>query len=347
MKRSAPKILALLFVGLNSYSNAQDTQCIFANDGPATAYIDLKFSTESDGNGGDTGSGFIVSPSGYVITSAHVVKPKTDGAKVISSSITVRVGGLSSSPVPATISAEDIDESADIALIKLAPATPKENWPFLPISYVDKLSVGSRLTGLGFASGADLAIVPPGEKTSDSTIVDGKEKAWWTTSLALSHGNSGGPIFGQLGTVVGIAVAINRNSSYLTYVIPIAQAQSLLSKANVQPQPFGPCADFPLCRHPSHGVEGYRVDEVKEKESELRPGGGNPKANQDSWCADYLGELQKLYPNSSFTKVASRDGRLEWDNELLRIGAKYTYFCSYRRLEDPIYKEQKTAACLK
>jgi S1-C subfamily serine protease len=347
MNNFSQKVAALLLLSANDYGNAQDTQCIFANAGPATVSIHLTFSTESDGSGGDAGSGFIVSPSGYVITSAHVVKPKNDGVKIISSSITARVGGLSSSPIPATVSANDIDESADIALIKLDPEVAKDDWPYLPISYIEKLSVGGHLIGLGYASDGDLSIVPPGEKLSDSTIVDGKAKAWWTTSLALSHGNSGGPIFGQLGTVVGIAVAINRNSSYLTYVIPIAQAQSLLRKAEVQPQPFGPCADYPLCRNPSHGLEGYRTDQIlKPGVSDWIYGGGNPKANQDSWCSDYLGKLQTLYPNSSFSKIDSSETP-DFDYPIIREGAKYQYSCTYRRLEGAIYKEKKSAACLK
>jgi len=59
-----------------------------------------------------------------------------------------------------------------------------------------------------------------------------------------------------------------------------------------------------------------------------------------------LGQLQAKYPQSSFAQVASRE-REGFDNALLRSGAKYKYYCEYRRLERPVYLEKKGAACLK
>lgn len=337
----------LFLIGLSLIlpTYAQEAQCIYDEHKNSTVSIQYTYKTKNDGEGEEKGSGFIISPSGHILTNAHVVrKQRTNDISFVSESILVRVGGLSSEPLPAEIL--DIDESADIALIKVSPANHSKIWPTLPISHIDSLPVGSSLMGLGFAAGGDIAIVPNGQKTADSTVVDRKPKAWWQTSLPLSEGNSGGPIFGKLGTVVGIAVAINRNSVHMTYVIPIARAQPMLAKTEVITSLTGPCADLPLCRHPSHGIERYQIDTKVGDESDWRYGGGNPDASQDSWCSDYLGQLQQKYPSSTFIKTGSRDSQFMFDNELLRIGAKYKYFCEYSRLEGPVYKEQKSLACL-
>lgn len=326
-------------------ASAQDAQCIFNTHGQSAVAVEYTYTTKSDGTGRETGSGFIVSRSGYVLTNAHVVKPHVKDLEVVSSSITVRVGGLGSDPIPATVAPGDIDESTDLALIKI-PRIASAPWAAVPIGEVDSLPVGSLLVGLGFPANGDLALVPAAPKTANTALLDGVEKAWWQTNLALSKGNSGGPIFGKLGTVVGIAVAINRNSNFLTYVIPIARAQPLLKKAGVNGVVSGPCADFPACRHPSHGIERYEVNEMIGDESEWRYGGGNPKANQPSWCSDLLGQLQAKYPQSSFTQGASREQE-GFDNAVFRTGAKYKYYCEYRRLERPIYQEKKSVACLK
>lgn len=345
MKKQFAVILALLTFIFGKYAKAQEAQCIYAEHKSAVVSVEYSYTTKSDGSAQENGTGFIVSSSGYVLTNAHVIRPEIRQQDIVLSSIKVRVGGRSYDQITATVSPQDIDESADLALIKL-PVFSQTPWPTLPIGNIDTLPVGSGLVGLGYPVGGDIAIVPLAPKTADTAIVDGVPKAWWQTNLALSKGNSGGPIFGQLGTVVGVAVAINRNSNHLTYVIPISRAQSLLQKAGVRPIVSGICADFPSCSHPSHGIDRYTVNENLGDESEWRYGGGNPKANQGSWCSDYLGELQKKYPKSSFTKTTSRE-RQDWDNAALRIGAKYKYYCEYKRLEGPIYKEQKSAACLK
>lgn len=327
-----------------SLVRAQNTQCLFAKYGPATVSVEYRYETEDSADEGGNGTGFIVSSTGYVLTDAHVVTPKETATKIKNSSIKVRVGGLRSTPLLATLAPADIDKSTDVALIKLPDIGVA--WPVVPVSYVKTLPIGAALTGLGFAGQSDLALVPTAGKTAESTVVDGRRKPWWQTSLNLFKGNSGGPIFGALGTAVGIAVALDQSNVHTTYVIPIVRAKQLLDKANVQSAPFGDCADFPVCRHPSHGIERYEVNELVGDESEWRYGGGNPNANQDSWCTDYLAQLQQTYPASNFTKTTSRE-REDWDNAALRIGRKYKYYCEYRRLERPVYKSEKSAVCLK
>lgn len=344
MKKTTIYFLIIMGVWCSSKGYTQDAQCIFDKYKHATVEIEYKYKTKNDGDGKQNGTGFIVSTTGHIVTNAHVIVPKVNPDQIIESSIFVRIGGLAKTPIPATVLDKDINNLEDLALIRLNPAV-SQLFPTLPVSYVDKLPGGSPLIGLGFASGSDIAIVPPAQKISDSTLVDGKSKPWWQTSLALSPGNSGGPVFGKLGTVVGIAVAINTDTAYRTYVIPIARAQVLLDQAGVKTSTFGNCADFPVCRHPTHGLERYAIDESVSEESDWEPGGGNPRANQDYWCSTYRGKLEIMYPDSSFTKNSSRDSQTT--SGPFNSNVKYKYICEYKRLENPIFKEQKSAACLR
>ncbi|RYF39005.1 MAG: hypothetical protein EOO38_23945, partial [Cytophagaceae bacterium] len=68
-------------------ASAQDAQCIFNTHGQSAVAVEYTYTTKSDGTGRETGSGFIVSRSGYVLTNAHVIKPNVKDLEVIGSSV--------------------------------------------------------------------------------------------------------------------------------------------------------------------------------------------------------------------------------------------------------------------
>lgn len=329
--------LIVLFCALSSnVTQAQESSCLFGANQPATVQIEFNYKTAADGSGKEMGSGFIISPSGYVLTNAHVVSPKQElvDMKIESTTVRVRVGGIFKAPVEAEIVHRDT--LSDLALLRLPDR--QGGWPTVVVGLPNSLSVGSKLTAMGFPEGGDLAIAPNGEKTAHNAVVDNSPRAWWQTSLALNSGNSGGPVFGQLGTVVGVAVAKSSNAQQLTYVIPISQAQHLLDIAEVKHVASAHCAMFPECRHPSHPVERYVIDEPAKKWSDWRPGG----YNQDAYCNDMLREFQTKHPKSIFSFVF-KDER----SKKSTLGeVSYNYFCEYRRREEPVFSLQRSAACL-
>ena len=231
------------------------------------------------------------------------------------------------------------DPSIDLALLQLDPRPEGGEWSTVRVGNSSNFAVGAPLIGLGFGSSGDIAIVPPGQKTAQNTIVDGVMKPWWQTNLSLNPGNSGGPIFGQLGTVVGIAVAKNDAAQLVTYVIPINFAQHLLDAANVQSQQAALCAVFPQCEHPSHGIDKYAIDETKNGWSGWRRGG----YNRGAYCNDLLQQLQASYPASTFTFL--RDDEQVRDAGFRVI--EYRYYCEFRRRETPIYVSKRSIACVK
>jgi hypothetical protein len=222
---------------------AQEESCIFDANKASTVYIEYKYATDYDGDGSQQGSGFIISPTGHVLTNAHVVSPSIKDIKIKSSSISVRVGGLFKPTIEAQV--VNIDQSNDLALLKLPKRPDGGNWQPVVVGNSPNLNVGASLMALGFGGGGDIAIVPDGKKTTDNCSVGGELKPWWQTNLGLNSGNRGGPIFGELGTVVGVAVAIETTGQLISYIIPITRAEHFLKIAEVKSAEFGPCAKIP------------------------------------------------------------------------------------------------------
>ncbi|MBY3329007.1 trypsin-like serine protease [Rhizobium laguerreae] len=314
---------------------AQDASCMFAANAPATVYIEYAYVT-AEGSGTSRGSGFVVTPEGHVITNAHVVSPPLAGVAVQSASVKLRVGSILNPVEDAEVIVRD--PSVDLALLKLkAHAEEGKEWPSVTVGSSTNLPVGAPLMALGFAGG-DVALVPGGTKTASNTVVDNQLMPWWQTDLALNHGNSGGPIFGELGTVVGIAVAKSENSQLVTHIIPILRAQHLFDAAGVTTQRSGRCAQYPECRHETHGLEGYAIQEARSQWGDWRGGGYNRAAA----CNDFLTQLKRDHPVSQFEFVS--DNEETRDTGFRQI--QYRYYCEYLRKEQPIYNKRRSPACL-
>lgn len=337
MVRSLTILALCCLLGLPAHG--QSTQCLFAQSGPAVVQILYDFDAGVDGQGNERGTGFIISASGHVLTNAHVVTPRVKGLNIKSETLMARVGSALAEPLPLSVVA--VDEDNDLALLRLAPKPGGGSWPSLLLSKRSDLPVGAKLTALGFAT-SDLAIVPTAEKTAQTSLLDKQVKPWWQTSLSLNQGNSGGPVFGALGTVVGVAVAGHRNAQLIAWVIPINRADHLRDAVGVVPADYGSCAVFPECRSASHGIEGYAVDTVHEQQSAWRKGG----YNQPAYCNDAIAELRKVRPNSNYEAVGSSEKKEEMKFPGGVLSAKFRYTCLVRERSGPIYNMQASVACV-
>ena len=143
--------------------------------------------------GTSTGSGFILTEDGYVVTNCHVV----EGATAVS---VVMHNGLE---YPAEVIGTDATN--DIAVLK----TDAQNLPAVSSGSSDDLVIGDMVVAIGN---------PLGELTSTQTVgyVSGKDRDVTTdntiinmiqTDAAINSGNSGGPLFNMNGQVVGITTA--------------------------------------------------------------------------------------------------------------------------------------------
>jgi serine protease Do len=158
---------------------------------------------------GYVGSGFLLSPDGYVMTNAHVV----DGAD----EVTVTLADKREFKAKLIGS----DARTDIALLKIEAS----GLPFVKIGSVDRLKVGEWVIAIGSPFGL--------ESTVTAGIVSAKKRETGDylqplqTDVAINPGNSGGPLINMRGEVVGVNSQIlspSGTSAGISFSIPIDEA---------------------------------------------------------------------------------------------------------------------------
>ncbi|HJW53317.1 MAG TPA: Do family serine endopeptidase [Burkholderiaceae bacterium] len=158
------------------------------------------------------GSGFIISPDGYVMTNAHVV----EGADDITVTLTDR--REFKGKVIGT------DRRTDVALVKI-DAT---GLPNVKIGDVNKLRVGEWVVAIGSPFGLDNSVTAGivSAKARDT----GEFLPFIQTDVAVNPGNSGGPLLNMRGEVVGINSQIFTTSggyNGISFAIPIDEAMNV------------------------------------------------------------------------------------------------------------------------
>ncbi len=161
------------------------------------------------------GSGFIVSPDGYILTNHHVVG-KAD--KVI---VRLKDGRELEAKLIGS------DQRSDVAVIKI----DAKDLPFIPLANSDRLEVGEWVLAFGSPFGLvdtmTAGIVSAKGRTSVG-IADYEN--FIQTDAAINPGNSGGPLVNLDGQVVGINTAIaSRSGGYqgIGFAIPINLAKNV------------------------------------------------------------------------------------------------------------------------
>lgn len=167
------------------------------------------------------GSGFIISPDGYILTNAHVVK----GAD----KIIVRM--IDHREKPATI--VGLDERSDVALLKL----DADKLPVVKIGDSDKLEVGEWVLAIGSPFGLEYTVTQGIVSALGRSLPSDNYVPFIQTDAAVNPGNSGGPLFNLHGEVVGVNSQIySRSGGFmgLSFAIPIKVAMQVAEQLKTQ-----------------------------------------------------------------------------------------------------------------
>jgi len=156
---------------------------------------------------GPSGSGFIISKDGYVITNNHVI----DGAKKVYVSL------HNGKDLEATI--VGTDEATDIALLKIEG----NDFEALKIGDINNAKVGSWVVAIGAPFGFEYTVTA-GIISAKGRNVGEQYIPYIQTDVAINPGNSGGPLINMKGRVVGVnskILSISGGSNGLSFSIPI------------------------------------------------------------------------------------------------------------------------------
>lgn len=174
----------------------------------------------NDGSGGPTrslGSGFIVSPDGYILTNAHVV----DDA----SQVTVKLTDKREYKAKVVGS----DKASDVALLKIAAT----DLPTVKIGDPSKSKAGEWVVAIGSPYGFDNTVTAGIVSAKARALPDENYTPFIQTDVPVNPGNSGGPLFNLNGEVIGInSMIYSRTGGFqgLSFAIPIDMAMKVKSQ---------------------------------------------------------------------------------------------------------------------
>src|SRR5215831_13817417 len=166
-----------------------------------------------------SGSGFILSADGYVLTNAHVVEDASE--------VTVRLSDKREFKAKVI----GADKRTDVALLKIDVT----GLPKVAIGDSEKLRVGEWVAAIGKPFGLENTITAGivSAKGRDLPQEGGNLVSFIQTDVPINPGNSGGPLFNMKGEVVGInSIIFTRTGGYmgLAFAIPIEMAMNVVKQ---------------------------------------------------------------------------------------------------------------------
>jgi serine protease Do len=151
-----------------------------------------------------TGSGFVISSQGYILTNAHVI----DGA--------AKLGVMFTDGTEEEAVLVGYDNTMDLAVLRVN----RTGLYALKMGDSNTLRVGEYIITIGDPTGRELAgtttfgIV---SATARTITIDGQTNTYIQVDAAVNPGNSGGPLINLKGEVVGIVSAKTVTASYDDY----------------------------------------------------------------------------------------------------------------------------------
>jgi serine protease Do len=167
------------------------------------------------------GTGFIVDPTGLIVTNSHVVDdPAGEYSVVLSDGETYEVTDV------------HLDEVSDLAILEINA----RGLPVVELGDSDSLKVGQKAIAIGNALGRFSNTVTVGvvsgiarQLTARGSLGGSKTyEGAIQTDAALNPGNSGGPLLNSSGQVIGINVATTLGADNIGFAVPVNAFKPLL-----------------------------------------------------------------------------------------------------------------------
>lgn len=230
LSRSLPSLVEIAkkakesVVNISSSSKAQTRRSPqrrpnpFGGEDPFEEFFRRFFPNPSPNRPRSLGSGFIISPDGYIVTNNHVIGE--------AETITVRLSDEEEYEAEVIGS----DERTDLALIKIEPSTPLTA---IPLGNSTDLKVGDWVMAIGNPFGLEQTVTAGIVSAKGRVIGAGPYDDFIQTDASINPGNSGGPLLNLQGQVVGINSAIfsrGGGNIGIGFASPIDQAKTVISQ---------------------------------------------------------------------------------------------------------------------
>ena len=164
------------------------------------------------------GSGFIIDPSGYIVTNNHVIDDADEITVILQDDTNLK----------ATVVGRDT--KTDLALLKV---TPKKPLTAVTFGDSDKVRVGDWILAIGNPYGLGGTVTAGIISARARDIQSGPYDEYLQTDAPINRGNSGGPMFDMDGNVVGVNTAIfspSGGSIGIGFAIPSALAKNIVDQ---------------------------------------------------------------------------------------------------------------------
>ena len=217
------------------------------------------------------GSGFIISPDGYIVTNNHVIMGADEVTVILHNDVNLK----------ATIVGRD--PKTDLALLKVETKKPL---PAVRWGNSDAAEVGDWIIAIGNPFGLGGTVTAGIISARARVIQAGPYDDFIQTDAPINRGNSGGPMFNMQGQVIGINSAILSPSGGnigIGFAIPASLAKPVVS----QLKKYG---------HTRRGWLGIRIQEVTPEIAESLGMGRARGAMVASVIEDSPAEKAKLEP---------------------------------------------------
>uniref|UniRef100_A0A8C6SRL8 HtrA serine peptidase 4 n=1 Tax=Neogobius melanostomus TaxID=47308 RepID=A0A8C6SRL8_9GOBI len=168
-----------------------------------------------------SGSGFIVSEDGWIVTNAHVLSNKE------------RIKVELKSGLQYDASVKDVDQRIDIALIKIEPESPL---PVLPLGQSSDLRPGEFVVAVGspfsLQNTVTTGIVSTAQRTGLELGFKDSDLDYIQTDAIINYGNSGGPLVNLDGDVIGVNTL--KVAAGISFAIPADRIRQFLRESHIR-----------------------------------------------------------------------------------------------------------------
>uniref|UniRef100_G1PHR3 HtrA serine peptidase 4 n=1 Tax=Myotis lucifugus TaxID=59463 RepID=G1PHR3_MYOLU len=219
----SPPVMEHFFTGTRSAGWLRSNYNFIAEvvEKVAPSVVHLQLFRRSPLNGKDipvsSGSGFIVSEDGLIVTNAHVLTNRQ------------RIQAELQSGVQYEATVKDIDHKLDLALIKIEPNT---DLPVLLLGKSSDLRAGEFVVALGspfsLQNTVTAGIVSTTQRGGKELGLEDSDMDYIQTDAIINHGNSGGPLVNLDGDVIGINTL--KVTAGISFAIPSDRIREFLAE---------------------------------------------------------------------------------------------------------------------